>query len=41
MNKRPEKVKAEITKKIKLICESMRELQDEIYSDDSWFRLVE
>ena len=41
MNKRLEKVKAEITKKIELICESMRELQDAIYSDDSWLRLVE
>ena len=35
MNERLEKVKAEITKKIELICESMCELQDEIYSDDS------
>ena len=41
MNKRLEKVKAEITEKIELICESMCELQDEIYSDDSWLRLVE
>ena len=41
MNKRLEKVKAEITKKIELICESMCELQDEIYRDDSWLRLVE
>ena len=40
MNKRLEKVKAEITKMIELICESMCELQDEIYSDDSWLRLV-
>ena len=41
MNKRLEKVKPEITEKIELICESMRELQDEIHSDDSWLRLVE
>ena len=41
MNKRLEKVKAEVTKKIELIYESMCELQDEIYSDDSWLRLVE
>ena len=41
MNKRLEKVKDEVTKKIELIYESMYELQDEIYSDDSWLRLVE
>ena len=41
MNKRLEKVKTEITEKIELICESMCELQDEIYSDDSWLRLLE
>ena len=41
MNEKLEKVKAEITKKIELICESMCELQDEIYSDDSWLRQVE
>ena len=41
MNKRLEKVKAEVTKKIELIYESICELQDEIYSDDSWLRLVE
>ena len=41
MNKRLEKVKAEITEKIELICESMRELQDETHSDDSWLGLVE
>ena len=35
------KVKADVTKKIELIYESMYELQDEIYSDDSWLRLVE
>ena len=41
MNKRLEKVKAEVTKKIELIYESMCELQDEIYSDDSWLRLAD
>ena len=41
MNKRLEKVKAEVTKKVELIYETMCELQDEIYSDDSWLRLVE
>ena len=41
MNKRLEKVKAELTKKIELIYESICELQDEIYSDDSYLRLVE
>ena len=41
MNKRLEKVKAEVTNTVELIYESMCELQDEIYSDDSWLRLVE
>ena len=40
MNKRLKKEKAKITKKIKLIYESIYELQDEIYSDDSWLRLA-
>ena len=35
------KVKAEVAIKVELIYEAMVELQDEIYSDDSWFRLVE
>ena len=35
------KAKTEATKEIELIYESMYELQDEIYSDDSWLRLVE
>ena len=35
------KVKAKVTKKIQLIYESMCELQDEIYSDNSWLILVE
>ena len=40
LNKELTKIKAEVTKKIELIYESMCELQDEIYSDDSWLRLV-
>ena len=35
------KIKADVTKKVEFIYESMCELQDEIYSDDSWLRLVE
>ena len=35
------KIKYELDKKYKLIYESMCELQDEIYNDDSWLRLVE
>ena len=35
------KLKAKLTKKVELIYESLCELQDEIYSDDSWLRLVE
>ena len=35
------KLKAEVTKKIELVYEVMNELRDEIYSDDSWLRLVE
>ena len=35
------KIKAEVIKKIELIYDSMCELQDEVYSDDSWLRLVE
>ena len=34
-------IKADLTKKLNLIYELMTELQDEIYSDDSWLRLVE
>ena len=41
MNKRLAKVKAKVTKYVELIYEAMCELQDEIYSDDSWLRLVE
>ena len=40
-NKLLAKLKAEVTKKIELIYESMCELQDKIYGDDSWLRLVE
>ena len=40
-NKLLAKLKAEVAKKIELIYESMCELQDEIYCDDSWLRLVE
>ena len=35
------KIKADLTKKRNLIYEVMTELQDEIYSDVSWLRLVE
>ena len=35
------KIKVKIAMKVKLIYGSMCELQDEIYSDDSWLRLVE
>ena len=35
------KLKDEISKKIELVYEIMSELQDEIYTDDSWLRLVE
>ena len=41
MNRKLAKLKADVAKKIELIYESMYELQDEIYSDDSWLRLVE
>ena len=35
------KLKVKTTKKVELIYEAIHELQDEIYSDDSWLRLVE
>ena len=35
------KVKADVIKKVELIYEGICELQDEIYSDDSWLRLLE
>ena len=41
LNERIAKVKADVAKKVELIYEAMRELQDEIYSDYSWLRLVE
>ena len=34
------KLKAEVTKKFELIYESLSELQNEIFSHDSWLRLV-
>ena len=34
------KVKAEVARKVELIYEAVVELQDEIYSNDSWLRLV-
>ena len=40
MNRKLAKLKANVAKKIELIYESMYELQDEIYSDDSWLRLI-
>ena len=41
INKGLEKVKVKVRKKAELIYEAMCELQDEIYCDDSWLRLVE
>ena len=41
LNKGLAKVKADVTKKVELIYQAMCQLQDEIYSDDSWLRLVE
>ena len=41
LNKKLAKVKADVAKKIELIYESMYELKDETYSDDSWLRLIE
>ena len=35
------KVKVKVTKKTELIYGALHELQDEIYTDDSWLRLVE
>ena len=35
------KVKADVIKKVELIYEGICELQDEIYSDDSWLKLLE
>ena len=40
-NEGPAKVKAKVAKKVELMYGAMVELQDEIYSDDSWLRLVE
>ena len=41
INKRLAKIKIKIAKKVELIYGSMCELQDDIYSDDSWLRLAE
>ena len=41
LNKGLAKVKAEVTKRVELIYEAMCELQGDIYSDDSWLRLVQ
>ena len=41
INKRLAKIKIKVAKKVELIYGAMRELQDEIYSDDSWLRMVE
>ena len=41
MNKILGKARAKIIKNVELIYEAMCELQDEIYSDDSWLKLVE
>ena len=41
INKRLAKIKIKVAKKVELIYGAMRELQDEIYSDVSWLRLVE
>ena len=41
INKRLAKIKIKVAKKVELIYGAMRELQDEVYSDDSWLRLVE
>ena len=34
-------LKANLTTKLDMIHEGVNELQDEVYSDDSWLRLVE
>ena len=41
INKRLAKIEIKAAEKVELIYEAMRELQDEIYSADSWLRLVE
>ena len=41
INKILAEVKAKVINKVESIYEAMCELQDEIYSDDSWLRLVE
>ena len=41
INKRLAKIEIKAAEKIELIYGAVHELQDEIYSDDSWLRLVE
>ena len=41
INKRLAKIEIKAAEKIELIYGAVRELQDEIYSDDSWLRLVQ
>ena len=40
INKRLAKIEIKAAEKIELIYGAVRELQDEIYSDDAWLRLV-
>ena len=40
INKRLAKIEIKAAEKVELIYGAVRELQDEIYSDDSWLRLV-
>ena len=41
INKRLVKIKIKAAEKVELIYRAVHGLQDEIYSDDSWLRLVE
>ena len=41
INKRLAKIKIKAAEKVELIYRAVHGLQDEIYSDDSWLRLVE
>ena len=41
VNKRLAKIEIKAAEKVELIYGAVHELQDEIYSDDSWLRLVE
>ena len=40
INIRLSKAKTKVTNKIKSVNKAMHELKDEIYSDDSWLKLV-